>query len=71
MIEFDAAFGNETKHVELSQPSGGSGGYFIMIDRYYFGSINHTMRGWRVYFNSDEFTAADAEILIDMVAQVE
>jgi len=69
-IEFKAAFGDETKQVELSQPSGGGSSYFIMIDNFYKGSINLTMHGWRVYLNSDDFTAADAEILIDMVAQV-
>ncbi|WP_316828092.1 hypothetical protein [Pedobacter miscanthi] len=69
-IEFKAAFGDEIKNVELSQPNGGSGSYDIMIDRFYRGSINHTMDGWKVYFNTDQFTAADAEILIDTVAQI-
>lgn len=71
MIKFDAIFGKQTKYVELLQPSGDSGDYVILIDRLYQGEINKTKDGWRVYFNSDQFTAADADILIDMIAQVE
>ncbi|MFD2581517.1 hypothetical protein ACFSR6_03385 [Pedobacter vanadiisoli] len=71
MIKFDAAFGNQTRYIELMQPNGAGGDYVILIDRLYNGSINKTSDGWRVYFNSDQFTATDADILIDMIAHVE
>ncbi|MGN7988680.1 hypothetical protein ACTJKC_15130 [Pedobacter sp. 22226] len=69
-IEFKAAFGDEIKDVELSQPNGGGSGYHILVDKFYRGSIHQSIGGWRVDFNTDQFTAADADILIDLVAQV-
>jgi len=69
-IIFKAAFGHETKIVELSSPNGGGGGgYNIMVDKLYWGSISNTMLGWRVLFQhpKDEFSGGDLQVLIDMV----
>jgi len=38
-IEFDATFGDVTKHIELSSNDYGGGGYQILIDKYYHGII--------------------------------
>jgi len=69
-ITFLAAFGNDTKEIEITSPNGGGGcGYHILVDRAYWGSISNTMLGWRVQFQhpKDEFSGGYLQVLIDMV----
>lgn len=68
-ISFIAAFGDEGKVVSLTSHFGSGRGYFIMIDNYYNGSINMTSEGYKVYFNSDDYTQTDADILIDKLLE--
>lgn len=57
---FKANFGDEIKDVELSAPSGGAGDYFLMIDKYYRGTLMKRGGIWEGFFNTpNDFTGAD------------
>jgi len=69
-IQFTAAFGDETKQVELAYITGGY--YHIFIDRYYQGQIVKRQGKWTVLLQDPEsMTIDDMQILSDMVAQCE
>lgn len=65
---FDAPFGNEMRTVVISRPSGAGNHYHLMINKYYNGQICKMIDGWHVYFNSDDFTSADADALLELMS---
>lgn len=68
-IILTAVFGEETKQVILSQPTGGnSGNYYIMIDDHFHGQVNKMLDGWHVYPNSKSWLSSeDCEAILDAV----
>ena len=66
-IEFDAWFGNEMKHIEISTPFGMGGEiYHVDIDRYYNGVVMFTNGEWRIQLNPTTILQGDdVQILID------
>lgn len=68
-IKFLAAFPDGNKVVEITSPSSGGGGYHIMVDNYYCGSIAYYTTGWQVNLTMKEyqFTAEDLEPLLELV----
>jgi len=66
-IEFDAWFGNEMKHIEISAPFGMGGEiYHVDIDRYYNGVVMFTNGEWRIQLNPTTILQGDdVQILID------
>jgi hypothetical protein len=66
-IEFDAPFGDKTRHVKLSSNSGGDG-YQILIDNYYHGVIRKVNGQWRAHLNDkSELTGDDIAALIETI----
>ncbi len=65
---FDAPFGNEIKTIVISRPNGAGFQYNLMIDSYFNGQIVKMMDGWHVYFNSNQFTSADADALLELMS---
>lgn len=69
-ITFPAAFGDETKQVEISKVSGVGGSFHVLIDRYYAGSI--ICRNDDLVFipgKPENFTTDDIQILEDKVRE--
>lgn len=62
-LEFAATFGNTTKQVQLTAPSGGEG-VQVIIDNFYQGMLFKRQGKWVGYFNENSNLAADdAQIL--------
>ena len=72
-IEFEAAFGNKRKKVEISQPHQTAVfGLQITIDGYYCGMITKQNGKWIAHLNDKslpEFTADDIQILGEIIDQ--
>ena len=67
-IEFNAQFGDKTRHVELSSNDSGGGGYQILIDKYYHGVIRKVNGEWRAHLNDKSFlTGDDITALIETI----
>lgn len=66
-VEFEAVYGDETKKVQLTAPSGGEG-VQVIIDNYYQGMLFKRQGKWVGYFNEDSnLTADDVQILGEMI----
>lgn len=50
-VEFDCWCGEERWHVELTHPPGGADGYFIMINKYYHGTLFKRNGEWEGHLN--------------------
>jgi hypothetical protein len=71
LIKFIGAFPDGDKEVEISMANGGgSGGYTIMVNKFYWGKILDQSCGWRVALQvpNDEYSSGDFQQLIDLVA---
>ncbi|MDM8176837.1 hypothetical protein QT327_21220 [Olivibacter sp. 47] len=63
-IKIEAAFGEETKLITLSIPSGTSGHYAIMVDKYYNGTLEKRGTEWIGHLNQlSELTSDDIYIM--------
>jgi len=63
-ILFDAAFGDEIKHVRLLGMNGHNGWYHVYMDNYFKGQMFYRDETWVFFGNSqNEFTFEDVEIL--------
>jgi hypothetical protein len=58
-IEFDAPFGDKSRHIKLSSNSSGGGGYQILIDKYYHGEIVKVNDEWKARLNDKSFLTGD------------
>ena len=63
------AFGNSTKTIKITQPSGAGGIYHISTDNWHEGEIIKTERyDWQMRFNTRSYlTGNDLDILADMI----
>jgi hypothetical protein len=72
-ILFEAAFGDERKQVEISQPHGtGQQGLHIYVDKYYCGTMGKRGCQWIAHLNNNslpEFTSTDIEILGQIIEE--
>lgn len=70
-FSFSAAYGDETKTVEITRVSGrGDEGYFhILIDRCYKGTITWRRGQWVVLEQIPTFTTEDLDILVELLEQ--
>lgn len=67
-LTFTAAFGDRVKTVVLSCPSGGAGGYQIVIDRMYHGMLVKLSDVWVGHLNrAGDITPEEIEILGDII----
>ncbi len=71
-IILTATFGDETKEIRLTAPSGANGIYHIMIDNYYYGSVSPDLHnGWRVNLQHDNvpewMSEDDKEAIVEAV----
>jgi hypothetical protein len=65
-IEFDAPFGDKTRHIKLS--ANGTGGYQILIDKYYHGEIVKVNGEWKAHLNGKSFLTGDEiTILVETI----
>ena len=63
-IEFDAAYGQETKQVRLLGMNGHNGWYHVYIDKYFMGQLFYRNDRWVFFGNIEkELTFEDVEIL--------
>ncbi len=67
-IEFEANFGGVIEKCSLSQPPGGGDDFFIMIGKWYHGTLAFRNEEWVGYLAAkSELTSADIRILGEMV----
>jgi len=63
---------DEWVNIKISAPSGGGGGYQIMIDNYYNGAIIKTANyGWQVHLHPTTILQGDDDValIIDLLEQ--
>ena len=70
-IEFDTQFGDKPVHIEVSASLGGGGSYFVMINKYYNGSITKTTNyGCQVHLHPTTICREMMlRIIIDLIEQ--
>lgn len=69
-MEFKAAFGDQTKTVEITAPFGNNGILHLYIDKHYYGQIIKRLDKWDLREQNHSFiTAADRDILLEIVEQ--
>jgi hypothetical protein len=67
-IEFDATFGDKTKHIEISWPTGAGDTIHISIDNYYNGQMAYQNGEWRAYLVTGTIlTGDDVSVLIEII----
>ena len=56
---------------EISAPLGGGGSYFVMINKYYNGSITKTANyGWQIHLHPTTILQGDdVAVIIDLIEQ--
>lgn len=68
VIQSTAHFGDETKQVKLTAPSGAEGEWQVFIENYYQGIVVHRSGIWYGYFNpASALTQDDAGVLGEMI----
>lgn len=71
-IEFIAHYGDEQKTVELSVALGGSGGYGVVINKYYHGVLYRRNGEWVGHLNDNsDITTTDVSILGEIIEKEE
>lgn len=68
IIQHTAVFGDETKQVKLTAPTGAEGEWQVFIENYYQGIVVKRSGIWYGYFNTaSTLTQDDAGILGEMI----
>lgn len=66
-LNLNAHYGNQIKKVSIAQPSGGGGGYHIMIDNFYKGAITKIRGEWVYHFNKPILYAEDITVIGELL----
>ena len=69
-IIYTASFGFQTRHVEISQPVGAMGSWYVMVDNRYWGSLTKTEHfGWTWGFRKGTVTGDDIRAIIEVIEE--
>ena len=67
-ILINGAYGNKTKPIEISMPTGGVNAWYITIDRYHHGQMIRYKGEWIGYIHpTSELTGDDIWIIGDLI----
>lgn len=59
----------EEQHVEVSEPAGSGGGYYLYVNQYFQGQIVHTSDGWKGYVKLDVLSVDDLDVIMDAIKE--
>ncbi|ASU34433.1 hypothetical protein [Mucilaginibacter xinganensis] len=66
-ISFSASFGDEIKQVTIIDVNKGSGGYQLLIDKYYYGDIIKVNGEWHLHSSTNLLTLDDIQAIGEII----